>query len=136
MRSIARETAFKIQFASQFTPCEESLRRAMYKADRLTEDDVAYCENIFSSVAERCDEFARILDSHSRLFPESRLFYADRSVLYIALAEIYCRNDIPPAVTVNEAVNIAAKYSSEKSAGFVNGILSEIIKERKNVQTD
>ena len=41
--------------------------------------------------------------------------------------------DIPSAVSVNEAANIASKYSSEKSASFISGILSEVIKEQNNV---
>ena len=51
----------------------------------------------------------------------------------IALAEIMYFDGIPEAVSVNEAANIASKYSSEKSASFVSGILSEIIRDRKNV---
>ena len=41
--------------------------------------------------------------------------------------------EIPSAVSVNEAANIASKYSSAKSASFVSGILAEIIRERENV---
>ena len=67
------------------------------------------------------------------MFPESGLFPADKSILFIALAEILYTDDIPDAVAVNEAANIASKYSSEKSASFVSGILSEIIREKKNV---
>ena len=67
------------------------------------------------------------------MFPESRLFPADRSVLLIALAEIFYCEDIPDAVSVNEAANIASKYSSIKSASFVSGVLAEILKEKENV---
>ena len=50
----------------------------------------------------------------------------DKSVLLVALAEIIHMADIPYAVSINEAANIASKYSSEKSASFVSGILSEV----------
>ena len=79
------------------------------------------------------DEFTEILNSRSRLFPEARLFPADRSVLFIALAEILYRDDIPDTVSVNEAANIASKFSSEKSASFVSGILAEVIREKTGV---
>ena len=92
-----------------------------------------YCNAILGIVAEHGEEFTDLLDSHSKLFPESRLFPADRSVLLIALAEIFYFKDVPNAVSVNEAANIASKYSSEKSASFVSGILSEIIREKGNV---
>ena len=134
MRTIARETLFKIIFASRFTQgVDEGFKRALYKTEKLNESDVEYCNAILGIVAEHGEEFTELLDSHSKLFPESRLFPADRSVLLIALAEIFYFKDVPNAVSVNEAANIASKYSSEKSASFVSGILSEIIREKGNV---
>jgi N utilization substance protein B len=133
MRTVARETLFKIVFSSQFNDgVDEGVKRALLKADNLDEKDKIYCENILKLISEHADQFSNILDTHSRLFPESRLFPADKSILIIALAEIYYCDDIPDAVSVNEATNIAAKYSSEKSASFVNGLLAEIIREKGN----
>ena len=103
------------------------------KAEKLDENDIDYCESVLKSVKEHGEEFSRIIDSRSKLFPESRLFPADRSVLLIALAEIKYRDDIPQTVSVNEAANIASKYSSAKSASFVSGILAEILRESANV---
>ncbi len=131
MRTVARETLFKIIFASQFTKSvDESMKRALYKNEKLNENDVEFCEAILKITEEHGEEFSEILDKHSRLFPESRLFPADRSILFIALAEILYCADVPDAVSVNEAANIASKYSSEKSASFVSGILAEIIREK------
>lgn len=133
MRTIARETAFKAVFASQFSECEKGLKDALYKGDKLTAEDIAYCENVLALIDAHRDEFEKILDSHSKLFPAAGIFPADKSVIFIALAEILYIDDIPFAVSVNEAANIASKYSSERSASFVSGILSVIIKERSNV---
>ncbi len=133
MRTIARETLFKIIFASQFGNTDEVLKRSLFKADKLDKNDVEYCESILEILKEHGGEFAEILDKHSKLFPESRLFASDRSILNIALAEILYCESIPAPVSVNEAANIASKYSSEKSASFISGILSEIIRENKNV---
>lgn len=134
MRTAARETLFKIIFASQFnSDCGESFKSAMYNGEKLNSDDISYCESILKIVDEHKEEFAEILDKRSRLFPESRLFPADRSILFIALAEILYFGEVPAAVSVNEAANIASKYSSAKSASFLNGILAEIIRERDNV---
>ena len=134
MRTTARETLFKIIFASQFTKDrDESFMRALYKTEKLEESDVEYCNQILNIIDGHGEEFTRILDERSKLFPEARLFPADRSVLLIALAEILYSEDVPEAVSANEAANIAAKYSSEKSASFVSGILAEIIREKGNV---
>lgn len=134
MRTTARETLFKIIFASQFTnDKDEDYNRALYKLEKLNENDIEYCTQILNIIDGHAEEFTRILDERSKLFPESRLFPADRSVLLIALAEILYFGEVPDTVSVNEAANIASKYSSEKSASFVSGILSEIIREKGNV---
>lgn len=134
MRTAARETLFKLIFASQFTDTVDSgLKRALFKNDKLDENDADYCEKTEGIIKEHAEEFASIIDNHSRLFPESRLFPADRSLLLIALAEILYFDEVPDAVSVNEAANLASKYSSEKSASFVSGILADIIREKGNV---
>ena len=133
MRTNARETAFKIIFASQFSDETEATKRSAIALEKLNENDVAYLNGVVSAVNEHKTELAKMIDERSRLFPESRLFPADRSILLIAIAEILYFDDIPSAVSVNEAANIASKYSSEKSATFISGILSEIIREHDNV---
>lgn len=130
MRTMAREAAFKVVFASRFTgEIEGELEKSLEKSERLDKDDSRYIERVLTVISEHEDELLKIIDEHSKVFPESRLFPADKSVLLIALAEIKYMDDIPNVVSVNEAANISSKYSSAKSASFISGILSEIIKE-------
>ena len=130
MRTTARETAFKLVFASRFTgEIDSGLERALEKAEHLSKDDGAYVEKVLNIISEHENELIKIIDEHSIDFPESRLFPADKSILLVALAEIKYMDDIPDIVSVNEAANISSKYSSAKSASFISGILSEIIKE-------
>ncbi len=127
MRTTARETAFKIVFASRFNESGNGLSKALYKSEKLTDDDINYCEKVLALVKEHEEEFAQLIDRLSRDFPESRIFPADKSILLIALAEIKYMDDIPAPVSINEAANIASKYSSEKSASFISGILAEAV---------
>lgn len=133
MRTTARETAFKVLFSAQFNEEFDDTRRSVFSLEKLDDDDIAYCDGVINCVIEHKEELTKIIDNHSRLFPESRLFPADRSILLIAIAEILYFDDIPSAVSVNEAANIASKYSSAKSASFISGILSEIIREHDDV---
>lgn len=131
MRTIARETAFKIMFSTMFVDTvEEELKHALYKTDKLDEKDIAYCEKVIKTISENREELNKLLDERSHSFPESRLYPADKSILLIALAEILYFDDIPDKVSVNEAANIASKYSSEKSATFISGLLSAVIAEK------
>lgn len=129
MRTTARETAFKIIFASRFNgPIDDKLCSALEKAANLTSDDIEYVEKVISIVREHEDEFLKIIDEKSKFFPQSRLFAADKSLLILALAEILYMPDIPNVVSVNEAANIASVYSTPKSADFISGILADVLK--------
>ncbi len=130
MRTAAREAAFKIVFASRFTGSfDVELAKTLEKADHLNKDDCEYIKNILAVLSVHEKELLQLIDAHSCDFAESQLFPADKSVLLLALAEIKYLDDIPDVVSINEAANIASKYSSPKSASFISGILSEIIKE-------
>lgn len=133
MRTNAREAAFKILFSAQFNDECEYTKRSVVSLENLDEKDISYCDGIVNRVIENKEKLTKIIDEHSRLFPESRLFPADRAILLIAIAEILFFDDIPSAVSVNEAANIASKYSSGKSATFISGILAEIIREQESV---
>jgi N utilization substance protein B len=134
MRTIARETVFKILFSSQFSDgVDIILKRALYKSEKLDENDMAYGDKVLDIIKEHSEEFTNLLDTHSHSFPENRIYPADKSILLIALAEILYMDDVPDKVAVNEAANIASKYSSAKSASFITGILSAIMGEKGNV---
>jgi N utilization substance protein B len=60
-----------------------------------------------------------------------RMAAVDRNILRAAAYELLFRDDIPPAVTINEALEIAKKYSSGEAASFINGILDKIAKTTK-----
>lgn len=129
MRAQARETAFKVVFASLFGGEEAGLKDALYKIEDLSKADIEYADRVLALVNEHREEFSALINEKSQSFPESGLFPADKSILFIALAEILYMEDIPNVVSINEAANIASKYSSPKSASFVSGLLSEVIKD-------
>lgn len=133
MRTTARETLFKLIYSEQFNGDGfDELKAALFKSDNLTADDAAYCNRVLKLIDEHGAELTKIIDGHSVAFPEKRIFPSDRSILLIAIAEILYCDDIPEKVSMNEAGNIASKYSSAKSATFITGILSAIAGE-KNV---
>jgi N utilization substance protein B len=70
-------------------------------------------------------------------YKENRINPTDKSILLIAMAEIMYFDEIPPIVSVSEAVGLAKKYSTEKSADFVNGVLAGVVnKETENTNED
>ncbi len=127
MRTVARETLFKIIFASQFSPADRDFKEHMYRLDKLDDADKQYCDRVLELIDSHSQEFFALLDEKSLSFPEKRIYPADKSIMLIALAEILYMDDIPVKVSLNEAANIASKFSSEKSASFITGVLASVI---------
>lgn len=127
MRTTARETLFKLIYSAQFTETvDNNLKSALLKSDSLNDDDRNYCERLLEIIFVNLGELLATVDKHSISFPENRIFPSDKAILLIALAEILYCEDIPDKVSMNEAANLASKYSSEKSASFITGILSAV----------
>jgi transcription antitermination factor NusB len=72
-----------------------------------------------------CDE---LISAASIKWPLSRLSRVDKSILRLAVYQLRFCPDMPPKVAINEAIELAKKYSTEQSAGFVNGVLDAVLK--------
>lgn len=77
------------------------------------------------------DEIDRVIQRAAEHWDMKRMAAVDRNILRVAVYEILYSKDIPPAVTINEALEIAKKFSSVESASFINGLLDKIAKESK-----
>lgn len=114
-------------YSAQFTgEVDADLKSALYNTQDLNKDDRSYCERLLNIIGDHQSEFLSLMDKYSISFPEKRIFPSDKAILLIALAEILYCDDIPNKVSMNEAANIASKYSSAKSASFITGILSSV----------
>ncbi len=88
-----------------------------------------FADTLIRGTLEHRDEIDRHLQQHAKNWSLHRMATVDRNILRLAAYEILYRHDIPPAVSINEAVDIAKKYSTEDSGRFVNGILDSLRKE-------
>ena len=133
MRNAAREAALNIIFAMQFnTDCLDALKKKIFRQFKLEkEEDVRFAEQLISVVEKNRADLIVGIEESCHHYKENRMNPTDKSILLIAMAEIKYFDDIPPVVSVSEATGLARKYSTEKSADFVNGVLSGVINERK-----
>lgn len=79
----------------------------------------------------QCDEL--ITDSTIR-WQFSRLSPVDKSILRLAVYQLKFCSDIPPKVVINEAIELAKKFSTERSGPFVNGVLDAVLKKLKTTE--
>ena len=129
MRNTAREAALNVIFAQQFnTDYVDALKKKIFKQFKLEkEEDVLFAADLIACVEEHRTELIAGIEDACHHYKENRINPMDKSILLIAMAEIRYFDDIPSVVSVSEATGLARKYSTEKSADFVNGVLSGVI---------
>jgi N utilization substance protein B len=130
-RRRAREYALQILFQIDFKSQEVSRNDFEdFWLDKNESEDVRkFTEELVRGTIERLDEIDSRLAKVAENWVLKRMAAVDRNILRFAAFEILYRKDIPPAVTINEAVEIAKKFSSSESAPFINGILDKLAKE-------
>lgn len=114
----------------------ESLKPLFYEKNRLkelsenqrfTEDEEEFIRRRVPETIEKLEIVDQMIQKNLRNWRIDRLALLDRSILRVATFELLFDEEIPSAVSVNEAVNIAKYYSTADSSKFINGILSSII---------
>lgn len=150
MRREARERAVQFLFQHDLNPPEnlnealdhfwDSQRQAAHGDDKPTwgekvelppptADEAAtraFADPLIRGVLEKRTELDDCVQSHALNWSLQRMAAVDRNILRLAVYEMFHRDDIPPVVSINEAVDIAKKYSTAESGKFVNGILDKI----------
>ena len=85
-----------------------------------------FADPLIRGVIEHVVELDAAIEKHVRNWSLDRMAAVDRNILRLAVYEMLHRDDIPPVVSINEAVDIAKKFSTHDSGKFVNGILDKV----------
>jgi N utilization substance protein B len=94
-----------------------------------TTDEAAvrlFADPLIRGTLEHRDEADTVIKKHAKNWELHRIAAVDRNILRLAIYEMLHRDDIPPVVSINEAVDIAKKFSTQDSGKFVNGILDKV----------
>ncbi len=134
-RRKAREYALQILFQTDFTGKKfdgEALRE--FWSERKENTDVRkFTEDLVRGTLDKIEEIDTAIEKVTENWLLKRMAAVDRNILRFAAYEILYRKDIPAAVTINEALEIAKKYSSSESASFLNGVLDRLAKREGKV---
>jgi len=93
-------------------------------------DQRDYIERIYNGIIERQEEIDEMLGERTVGWKLERLAVLDRNILRVGVYELLHCDDIPGEVALDEAVELAKKYGTEKARSFVNGILDRIWKDK------
>jgi len=131
VRRDAREAAvqYLYQREMQGDQSDQGLEE-FYEMRGLSPSGRRFCDELLQGWMQHREEIDQVIARNARNFEFHRLSAVDRNVLRIACHEILYRSDIPAPVAINEAIEIAKKYSTEDSGKFVNGVLDNIRKQK------
>lgn len=125
-RSKARKRALDVLFASD----QRSLDPLSLLADRLTAADPPlpeYTVTVVEGVQARTERIDELLETYSQGWSLRRMPAVDRAILRIGAWELLFNDDVPDAVAISEAVNLAGELSTGESSSFVNGLLARLV---------
>ncbi len=132
-RRAARECAVKSLYAQKMT--DERMEKVvleLMEREGVPKDVRDFCKNLAIKTYVHTDELDEMIREKSEHWEFTRIALLDKIILRLAIAEMLYFDDVPPKVSISEAINIAKNYSTENSGSFINGILDSILNDLKS----
>jgi len=130
-RRKSREMALQMLFQSDMGKQNEDHVRKTFWAERSTVDQETreFADDLFRVASDRNKEIDNLIQKHTEHWRMDRMPAVDRNLLRLGVAEFLGFPKTPRAIVINEALDIAHRYSSPESVQFVNGVLDSVGKE-------
>jgi len=127
LRRLSREYALQILYAVDVCKLEsEDAQKSFWKDRKSGKKVLEFATTLVEGTLKNLPQIDSLIVKYARNWDIHRMASIDRNILRQATFEILCLLDIPINVIINEAVELAKKYSTEESGKFVNGILDKI----------
>jgi N utilization substance protein B len=108
---------------------EEQINRFVVEQEIKEKQDIEYLLDVVNGVIKNENELDNLISIHAKGWTIHRMPKVDLAIMRLSCYEIKYRKDIPVNVSINEAVEMAKKYSGEQSKTFVNGVLGKVFAE-------
>jgi N utilization substance protein B len=130
-RRKSRELALQMLFQSEMgkQPPEQVRKSFWSHRQEVDEDARGFSEDLFRLAIDRAAEIDALIQKHADNWRLERMAAVDRNILRAAVAEFVGYPQTPKPVIINEALEIARKFSSPESVQFINGVLDSVAKE-------
>jgi N utilization substance protein B len=134
-RRKSRELALQMLFQSDMgKQKKEEVRRTFWRERSGVEDETrAFADDLFDVASERAGEVDQMIERHAEHWRMDRMAAVDRNILRLGVAEFLGYPDTPRPVVINEALEIARRFSTPESVQFINGVLDSVAKELEAV---
>ena len=130
MRAQARELAFKLIFERLFVKDNYTFDEEFFALLKKDEDK-EFSKKLVLAFEENKTDLTQLISSHLIGYEIDRVYKIDLALLYLACTELK-HFETPFQIVINEVVELAKIYSTEKSSRFINGVLSSILKDLTN----
>ena len=125
MRRDSREAVYKILYSELFnSDITEDFVTTVFEEQNLTAEDQTFANALLSAIKQNKSEINDIITQFATGYNFDRIYSTDKCALVIAVCEMKYFKDIPSVVSIDEALYLVRKYSTEDSLNFVNGILA------------
>ena len=130
-RRRSREYALQIMFQLELTDSQlsDDMLSEFWEGNDEDEEVKEFTYKTVTTARKNIDKIDEAIQKAAQHWSLKRMAAIDRNILRVATCELMFRTDIPTSVAINEALEIAKKYSTEESAPFINGILDRIARE-------
>jgi N utilization substance protein B len=130
-RRKSRELCLQMLFQSDMGKQTPEQVRNSFWAERsgVDEDTRGFADDLFGVATERQQEIDDLIQKHAQHWRMERMAAVDRNVLRASVAEFLGYQETPKPIIINEALEIARKFSSPESVQFINGVLDSVGKE-------
>lgn len=125
-RELALQFLYQQDTNSKYPHTLPEAFQAFWKMQEHEPEAEKFAEDLARGVIEHREAVDAKIKGYAKNWDFARLAVVDRNILRLAIYELLFREDIPPVVSINEAIDLAKKYSTEDSGRFVNGILDRV----------
>ncbi len=127
-REIFMQILYELDTSKEISSVNAVAVAGSLAADRLSGNHIDRGTCLLKDIILNLDDIDGLINRCSAGWKTSRMPKVDLAIMRLAIGEIRYCDDIPEAVAINEAINLAGKYSTEKSAKFVHGLLGAVTK--------
>jgi N utilization substance protein B len=126
-RHLSRIAVMQVLFERERRPEIDATASLGLNEIELGEVDQDFAEKLLKGVLEHHDEVCKAIQDHAPDWTLDRMDPVSRCVLCVGTYEMLFAKEAPPAVIINEAIDIAKEFGSDESGKFVNGVLNAMI---------
>ncbi|MBO7238349.1 MAG: transcription antitermination factor NusB [Elusimicrobiaceae bacterium] len=133
-RRMARECALQCLYYADSAKILDSEKVAPYAADfeRELGDNFSFCKDLVDGTTKHISQIDVLVSKYAKNWTVGRMSVVDRSILRMAAYElVFSEEKTPIPAVIDEAIELAKKYSTDNSGKFINGLLDQLKKERK-----